>query len=84
MREAFKCPNCNSENYVEFAPNETQRTIPCMGCYYEEWIPAKPDPNKMVFDTVKGVDVPTEMIPEQKVEHGVRFTVVKGTGTIVE
>lgn len=78
--ETFKCPGCGAENNVEFAPGETQRTIPCTTCYYEEWEPALVDPDSIDPQTGKA----TRMIPDsqKKIEHGTRFTVVKGQGVV--
>ena len=35
--EEFKCPNCNSSNYIIWGESETERNIPCLTCYGEEF-----------------------------------------------
>lgn len=79
MKETFDCPNCGQKNNIEWDTNETQRTIPCLGCYGEEWTPAQPDENTMVMDAQKGKMVYTRMASDAvKQTHGVKLKCQKG------
>lgn len=35
--EQFNCPGCGSPNYIIWSEIETERTIPCLVCYGEEF-----------------------------------------------
>lgn len=78
MAEIFKCPDGHT-NLIEWAPSETERTIPCTTCYYEEWKGGGPDPSSAENDPVKGL-VFTKILDPVKEEHGHRFLCVKGKG----
>lgn len=81
--EEFKCPNCGASNNVIFNEKEASREIPCTSCFFEEWIAGKPIESSKTLDEAKGTYVFTKFEETTKVEHGVRFTAVKGEGTIV-
>lgn len=81
MKETFECPSCGQMNNIEWDPNEQTRVIPCLGCYGEDWIPAKGDESSLVMDPKKGKMVYTRMETDAtKITHGAKLLVVRGTG----
>ena len=73
--EEITCSTCGQINYIKWNEGETERNIPCSGCYWEEWIGEASDP---IPDAKKG-QVFTKF-KQTKVEHGTRFNAIKNSG----
>lgn len=91
--EIFICPNCGGENRVAWTEKQTERTLPCIACGGDEYVPQTvPDPKKpgqmkaktiLVKDSDGGdVEVadptPAKILPKN------HFKVVRGEGARTE
>jgi hypothetical protein len=75
--EKFKC-SCGFEINVDWNEGETERLVPCGGCYFEEF------ENKILKSHTEIVnDKEIEVVEEReyiKHENGLRILCVKGKG----